>query len=91
MHSANIINNDLSKILFSDYAKVAAVRPIFKKYDRTDIKEYRPVSLLNCFSKVYEKFLNKQLLHFLNHSLYIVPIISRILIKNSQDIKILVW
>ena len=68
MHSANIINNDLSKILFSDYAKVAAVRPIFKKYDRTDIKEYRPVSLLNCFSKVYEKFLNKQLLHFLNHS-----------------------
>ena len=69
LHSANIINNDLSKILFSDYAKVAAVRPIFKKYDRTDIKEYRPVSLLNCFSKVYEKFLNKQLLHFLNHSL----------------------
>ena len=69
MHSANIINNDLSKILFSGYAKVAAVRPIFKKYDRTDIKEYRPVSLLNCFSKVYEKFLNKQLLHFLNHSL----------------------
>ena len=69
MHSANIINNGLSKNLFSDYAKVAAVRPIFKKYDRTDIKEYRPVSLLNCFSKVYEKFLNKELLHFLNHSL----------------------
>ena len=59
----------MSKILFSGYAKVAAVRPIFKKYGRTDIKEYRPVSLLNCFSKVYEKFLNKQLLHFLNHSL----------------------
>ena len=33
------------------------------------MKKYRPVSLLNCFSKIYGKFLNKQLLHFMNHSL----------------------
>ena len=55
---------------FSNSAKVACVRPIYKKDDRTKIKIYRPVSFLNCYSKIYEKFLNEQLLYFLNHSLY---------------------
>ena len=49
---------------------MVSVRPIFKKDDRTNIKNYRPVSLLNCFLKIYEKFLNEQLLHFVKHSLY---------------------
>ena len=32
-------------------------------------KNYRPVSILNCFSEIYETFLNKQLLPFVNRSL----------------------
>ena len=67
-HLTNI-NNDLSRNSFSNPTNVASVRPIFKKDDRTNIKNYRPVSFLNCFSKNYEKFLNEQLLHFMNHSL----------------------
>ena len=56
-HLTNIINNDISNNYYSEHAKTVTVRPIFKKDDRTKIKNYRPVSLLNVFSKVYERFL----------------------------------
>ena len=55
-HFANIINNDIS-----EHAKTATVRPIFKKDDRAKIKNYRPVSLLNIFSKIHERFLHENL------------------------------
>ena len=51
-HLTNIIHSDLLKDLFSGDAKTASIRLIFKK-----IENYRPVSILNCFSKIYEKFL----------------------------------
>ena len=51
-HLANLINNDISLNKYSKHAKTATVRPIFKKDDRTKIKNYRPVSLLNIFSKL---------------------------------------
>ena len=55
-HLTNIINNDLSNNAFPDSPKLASVRPIYKKDDRNEIKNYRPVSILNSFSKIYEKF-----------------------------------
>ena len=58
----NIINNDLSNIAFSDSGKLASFRPIYKKDDRNEIKNYRPVTILNCFSKIHETLLNGQLL-----------------------------
>ena len=36
------------------------------------MKNYRPVTLLNCFSNIYEKFLNEQLLHFAKNSLSLI-------------------
>ena len=55
-HLTNIINSDLLKDSFSEDAKAASVRPVFKKKERDKIENYRPVSI-NCFSKIYEKFL----------------------------------
>ena len=52
-HLTNIINNDLSNNAFSDSAKLASVRPIYTKDNKNEIKNYRPVSVLNCFSKIY--------------------------------------
>ena len=54
---ANIIDSNLLKDSFSEDAKISSVRPTFKKNKRNKIEKYRPVSILNWFSKVYEKFL----------------------------------
>ena len=59
-HLANIINHDLDNNSFSEDAKITTVRPIYKKNDRHEIENYRPVSILNYFSKVYERFLHEQ-------------------------------
>ena len=58
-HLANIINNDISLNKYSKHAKTATVRPIFKKDDRKNIKNYRPVSLLNIFRKYASHFCMK--------------------------------
>ena len=66
-HLANIVNNDITKIVFSEKAKVASVRSLFKKNEREKIENYRSVSILSCFSKVYEKLLLENLRPFINH------------------------
>ena len=60
-HLAYIINKDLKENKFSEKAKTALVRPIYKKDDRDKIKNCRPVSLSNGFSKIYERFLHDSL------------------------------
>ena len=56
-HIANIINKDISNNKFSENAKTATVRPI---------KNYRPVSLLNIFSKICERFLHENLTNYVD-------------------------
>ena len=68
-HLTNIINKDISQSKFSEAAKIASVRPLYKKKGREKIENYRPVSILNCFSKVYEKFLLTQFKSFVNNIL----------------------
>ena len=68
-HLTNIINNDLLRKSFSDCAKIASVRPVFKKGERIEIGNYRQVSISNCFSKIYERFLDNQILSFSNEFL----------------------
>ena len=62
----SIINNDLSNNYFSNEANVGRVRPIYKKKSRDKIENYRPVSILSYFSKVYEKFLLEKFKPFIN-------------------------
>ena len=57
-HLTNKINNKVLRNSFSVSVKTASIRPIFKKGDRTEIGNYRAVSILNCFSKIFEKFLH---------------------------------
>ena len=50
----NIIK-DLEKNKYLDEPKTALVRPIFKKNERNKKGNYRPVSILNGMSKIYER------------------------------------
>ena len=65
-HLANIINNDITKNVFYEKAKVASVRPIIKKNECEKIENYKLLSILNCFSKVYGKFLLEKFKPFIN-------------------------
>ena len=51
----------------------ATARPNFRKDDRTKINKYRAVRLLYIFSKIYEKFLHKNLTNYMNSFRFCLP------------------
>ena len=58
----SIINHNISRSYLSDGANNALIRTIYKKRDRENKENYHPVSILNGFSKVYERFINDSML-----------------------------
>jgi hypothetical protein len=44
-----IFNKTLATGIFPDWLKFSEVKPIFKKGDKTDFTNYRPISLLTSF------------------------------------------
>ena len=55
-----LINDMLNQCSFPDGMKYAEISPIFKKDNALDKTKYRPVSVLTCVSKIFEKILNEQ-------------------------------
>ena len=69
------INCCLCQGIFPDNAKVASVVPVDKgKPDKYDVLNYRPVSILNAFSKIYEKVIKNQSASYIHK--YFSPFIS---------------
>ena len=61
--------------IFPENAKVASVVTLDKgKPDKYDVLNYKPVSILNAFSKIYEKVIKNQLASYLDK--YFSPFIS---------------
>ncbi len=56
-----IINKSLDEGVFPDILKFASVCPIYKKNDRTNCANYRPISLLSNLSKIFEKAMYNRL------------------------------
>ncbi len=54
----------LHKKQFPDAWKIANVTPIFKKGDTDNVKNYRPISLLSCIGKVFERCVCKYVMNF---------------------------
>ena len=50
-----IFNLSLSTGIVPDHLKIAKVIPIYKKADADIFSNYRPVSVLPCFSKILER------------------------------------
>ena len=57
----HIFNISLAKGVFPDKLKIARVTPIFKKENNTPVTNYRPISVLPCFSKLLELIMYNRL------------------------------
>ena len=62
---ASIINKSFQEGIFPEQMKVARVTLIFKEGSKADVNNYRPISLLNTFSKIYEKLMYRRITSFL--------------------------
>ena len=51
----NLFNQSIREGTFPDYLKKARIVPIYKRGPKSDVNNYRPISLLNIFSKIFEK------------------------------------
>ena len=67
-----LINRSFTEGVFPDELKLARVVPILKAGDPSQIANYRPISVLTFFSKVFEKIMYNCILKFMddNHVFY---------------------
>ena len=62
----DIINLSFRTGIFPDLCKLAKVIPIFKKDNSLLCENYRPISLLPIFSKIFEKVVYKRMYDFID-------------------------
>ena len=60
-----LFNNCMYAGIFPDVLKIARVVPLFKSGDKNNIVNYRPISLLPVFSKIFEKLIHARIDKFL--------------------------
>jgi len=61
----HIYNVSYQSGIFPDTMKKAKIRPLFKKGDRQEMQNYRPISILSMLSRILEKLMYNRLLSFL--------------------------
>ena len=59
-----IFNESLNSGIFPDKLKIAKIIPLLKKGDHTKMDNYRPISLLPAFSKIFEKLIHSRISNF---------------------------
>ena len=64
----HIFVQSFEKGIVPSQLKIAKVIPIFKNGDRSNMDNYRPISLLSCFSKIIEKIVAIRLTSFLTEN-----------------------
>ena len=63
-----IFNLSIEKGIFPDQYKIAKVTPLFKKGDNALMDNYRPISVLPCFSKILERIIYNRLYSFFSEN-----------------------
>ena len=51
---AKMVNNFITTGQYPEVLKIARVTPIYKKGSKTKLSNYRPISILSPFNKVFE-------------------------------------
>ena len=59
-----LINKSVISGVFPESLKMARVIPLHKGGDSTSTANYRPISILSCYSKIYEKAVHRQLYRY---------------------------
>ena len=62
----NFFNLCVTQGTFSTYLKIAEVIPVFKKGDKQMASNYRPISILSQFDKIFEKMLCNRISDYLD-------------------------
>ena len=65
----NCSNQSISENNFPSSLKKASILPFFKKSERSDKKNYRPVSVLSSLSKIFGKIFQKQIIEYIDNKL----------------------
>ena len=67
-----IFSNSLAQGIFPEEMKIARITPIYKVGDKENVVNYRPISVLPCFSKILERIMYNRLYLYLteNNLLY---------------------
>ena len=66
-HLTKILNLSIKNGTFPDSFKKAKVTPIFKKGSKTDVNNFRPISVLPTLNSIYERHVSKCLTNFLDN------------------------
>lgn len=60
-----LINNSIETGAYPSKLKHAKVVPVYKGEDKTDPSNYRPISLLSIFNRIFEKTMYRRLMAYL--------------------------
>jgi len=64
----HICNLMISTGIFPTRFKFAEIKPLYKKGETSNTSNYRPISLLTSFSKIFGKIIYTRLIRHLNHN-----------------------
>ena len=71
-----LFNKSLNECKFPSQWKLAYITPIYKKGPKELCNNYRPVSLLSCVGKVFERCVYKHIFNYLNENALLTPLQS---------------
>ena len=63
-HLALFFNICFEKECFPNFLKIAKILTLYKKGEKTEPDNYRPISLLSCINKLFEKLIFKRISNF---------------------------
>ena len=84
-----IFEHSLKKGKFLEKLKKANVVPVHKKEDKMLVKNYRPISLLPIFGKMFERVIYNSLFNYFQSNILFTPSQSGFLPGDSCDVELL--